>query len=95
MAFNRTERRAYPRRAYFHLIKYVLNLDTLDRIFRGFTINISSSGLRLYTFNNLLTEGQEVTIISSLAGFQSSPKGTVRWINKLYDNTYEIGLEFA
>lgn len=95
MALNRIEKRAHPRKAYFHLIKYILNPDTLDKIFRGFTVNISASGLRLYVFNNLLTEGQEVIVISSLTGLQSSSKGTVRWINRLYDNTYEIGLEFA
>jgi hypothetical protein len=94
MAFNFTERRANPRQTHFHLIKYILNSDTPDKIFKGVTINISPSGLRLYIYN-LLSKGQEIIIISSLSGLQNSQKGTVRWVNKLYDNTYEAGLEFA
>lgn len=94
MAFNFTERRANPRQTHFHLVKYILNPDIPDRIFKGVTINISSSGLRLYLYN-LLSKGQEIIIISSLSGSQNSQKGTVRWINKVHDNTYEAGLEFA
>jgi hypothetical protein len=94
MAFNFTERRANTRTAYFHLIKYVLDPDFPNKIFRGCTINISSSGLRLYIYD-LLNKGQEIFIISSLSSSPPGPKGTVRWVKKLHDNTYEIGLEFT
>ena len=94
MAFNFTERRTNTRAPYFHLIKYILDPDFPNRIFKGYTINISPSGMRLYSYN-LLNAGQEIFIISSLATSQSGPKGTVRWVNKLFENTYEVGLEFT
>ena len=93
MAFNFTERRANTRNTYFHLIKYVLDPELPDKIFKGYTINISPSGMRLYIYD-LLSKGQEIFIISSLSASQSGPRGTVRWVNKLHANTYEVGLEF-
>ena len=94
MAFNYPEKRVNTRSAYFHLIKYIEDPDNPDKIFKGFTLNISSSGLRLYIYN-LLKKGQEIMIISSLTGAEGGRRGTVRWINKVHGNTYEVGLEFA
>lgn len=93
MAFQSTERRADPRAPYFHLIKYILDPDFPNKICKGYTINISSSGMRLYSYD-LLGKGQEIFILSSLSSPETGPVGTVRWVNKLYDNTYEVGLEF-
>ena len=94
MALQFTERRAHNRKAYFHLIKYILDPDFPNKIFKGYTINISSSGIRLYIYD-LLNKGQEIFIISSLSASPSGPKGTVRWVKKLHDHTYEVGLEFT
>ena len=94
MAFNFTERRADIRVPYFHLIKYILDPDSPNKIYKGYTINISPYGMRFYSYD-LLNKGQEIFIISSLPASPSGPKGTVRWVNKLHDNTYEVGLEFT
>ncbi|MBS1235150.1 MAG: hypothetical protein H6R43_866, partial [Nitrospirae bacterium] len=72
MAFNLNERRAHARKAYFHLIKYILDPDFPNKIFKGYTINISSSGIRLYIYD-LLNKGQEIFIISSLSASPSGP----------------------
>jgi hypothetical protein len=89
MMTDSTERREHIRYDFPHRIEYALNPETSDEIFKAVTINISKTGLCLYIFN-ALGEGQKVVFKSTLP----VPFGTasVRWIKKIEDNFYKIGL---
>jgi hypothetical protein len=89
MAFDqrREERYGFP-----YTIEYVLNPSATDEIFEGVAINISKSGLCLYT-HNILREGQEITIKSIMP--ITSQNATVKWIEKIDHIYYKVGLVFV
>jgi hypothetical protein len=76
----------------YAVVEYVLNSDNIHETFIGFTLNVSNSGLCLYT-PKLLSEGQKIIIKSNLP--TPSKTALVRWIKK-YDNVfYKVGLVFV
>jgi hypothetical protein len=83
------ERREHPRYDFPHRIEYALNHETPGESFNAVTINISKRGLCLYVFNSL-GEGQKMVINGTLpVPFRTA---SVRWIKKIEDNFYKIGL---
>jgi len=76
----------------YAVVEYVLNSNTTHETFIGFTLNVSISGLCLYT-PKLLGEGQEITIKSTIPS--TSKTAIVRWIEKYDDVFYKIGLVFV
>lgn len=76
----------------FTVVEYVLHPDITYEIFIGFTLNISGSGMCLYT-PKLLKEGQVIIIKSSIPPL--SQKATVCWIEKYDSVYYKVGLEFV
>jgi len=88
MAFEprKEERQEYP-----YEIEYVTDPLTTYEIFKAVAVNISNSGLCLYT-STPLTEGQEITIKSTIPA--PSQIAVVRWIEKLNNFYYKVGLQF-
>ena len=88
MAFEprKEERQDYP-----YEIEYVTDPLTTYEIFTAVAVNISNSGLCLYT-STPLNEGQEITIKSTIPA--PSQIAVVRWIEKLNDFYYKVGLQF-
>ena len=83
------ERREHARYDFPHRIEYILNSETSDEILKAVAINISKTGLCLYIFNPL-GEGQKMVFKSTLpVPFRTA---SVRWIKKIEDNFYKIGL---
>ena len=89
MAFEprKEERQDYP-----YEIEYVTDPLTTYEIFKAVAVNISNSGLCLYT-STPLSEGQEITIKSTIPA--PSQTAVVRWIEKLNDFYYKVGLQFV
>jgi hypothetical protein len=75
----------------YAVLEYVLNYNDTHETFIGFTLNVSISGLCLYT-PKLLTEGQKIIIKSAIP--TSSKTAMVRWIEKYDDVFYKVGLVF-
>ena len=75
----------------YAVVEYVLNPYSTNGTFIGFTLNLSDSGLCLYT-TKLLNAMQEIVIKGN--GLVSSQIATVRWIEKYDDVFYKIGLSF-
>jgi hypothetical protein len=86
------DQRSEERYNFPYTIEYVLNPSTTDEILEGVAINISKSGLCLYT-HNLLREGQEITIKSIMP--TSSQNAIVKWIEKIDHIYYKVGLVFV
>lgn len=79
-------------RPHFHqMIEFVLNPKTSDKVFKGVTINLSESGMCLVVFKPL-KQGQRVII---KRGLRVSKPGMVRWIKKLDEDIYKVGLTFV
>lgn len=76
----------------FPVLEYSLNPSIDCGTFIGFTINISDSGLCIKT-PKLLDLGQKIIIKSLL--FTVSRTAVVRWVERLEDGFYKVGLEFA
>ncbi|HYA12690.1 MAG TPA: PilZ domain-containing protein [Thermodesulfovibrionales bacterium] len=75
----------------YAVVEYVLNSDNIHETFIGFTLNVSNSGLCLYTPKSL-SEGQKIIIKSNLP--TTSKTALVRWIEKYDDVFYKVGLVF-
>ena len=85
------DQRKEERFEYPHEIEYVVDPLTTYEVFKAVAINISNSGLCLYT-STPLNEGQQITIKSTLP--VHSQTAIVRWIQKLNDFYYKVGLTF-
>ncbi len=87
------DQRKYQRNDFsYTVVEYVLHPDTTYEIYIGLTLNLSGSGLCLYT-PKLLKEGQVIIIKSTIP--QLSQKATVCWIEKYDSFYYKVGLEFV
>lgn len=90
MPFQFTEKRKFPRHDFFGSIRYAVEGND-GTVYKGVTIDISRSGLRLYV-NESLTEGQRINFITKLP--VKSRTAILCWIRKLYD-VYEAGVKFV
>jgi hypothetical protein len=89
MISDSSERREHARYDFLRRIEYVLNPAISNENLKAVTINISRTGLCLYIFT-ALREGQEMIIGSPLpVPFKTA---SVRWIKKMEDNFYKVGL---
>jgi hypothetical protein len=90
MPLNGIERRSEPRHPYFSSIEFSILPENAEGTLIGTAINISNSGLSIYSYVPL-NEGQEITIRSA---FPSNYRTyTVRWVNKLLDDFFMVGLK--
>jgi len=86
------EQRKEKRQDYPQEIEYVIDPLTTYEIFKAVAVNISSSGLCLYSSTNL-SEGQTITIKTAIPA--PCQTAVVRWIVKLNNFYYKIGLQFT
>lgn len=91
MSFDGVERRRHPRHAHTDNIEYCLNPTDLTTIFQGICINISESGMCLYTFKPIYA-GQKILIKNVLpVPYQ---KAEVIWVKEKSEDLYRAGLMF-
>ncbi len=83
------ERRAEIRYSYISSVQFSSPSENGEELFVGTTINISESGLCLYSYVPL-SEGRKITIKSPFrARYRTF---TVRWVSKLLDDFFMVGL---
>jgi len=75
----------------YAVLEYVLNSGNNHEAYIGFTLNVSESGLCIYT-PKLLNEGQKITIRGAYP--IPSKIAVVKWIEKYDDVFYKVGLVF-
>ena len=89
--FDGIERRKEPRHLHYSSVKFKSPRDgNDDELLDGTVINISSSGLCIYSFVPL-SEGQKITIMDDLP--TKHRNFTVRWSNKWLEDFFVAGLE--
>ena len=86
------ERRAHIRYDFRNEITYLLDSYPPDDDLKAITIDISNSGIGLYSFRRLRA-GQEVTITHGLE--HTYRKCTVAWCKELGDDVFRAGLFFT
>ena len=91
MEFPR-ERRRDRRTIFPSTIEYGMKAAATGETFKGVAVNISESGLCLYT-SSFLKEGQEIAIMSALP--VSSRVASVRWTRSVNDDVCKVGLMFV
>jgi c-di-GMP-binding flagellar brake protein YcgR len=92
MAFVPVERRRYRRSVFPSTIEYEIKTQATGGTLKGVAVNISESGLCLYT-SNVLREGLEIAIISVLP--VPSRNAAVRWTKSLNEDLCKAGLMFV
>jgi hypothetical protein len=85
------EKRGEPRRLVYYTTRFGLNPEDTSHL-RGVIINISNSGLCIFSPNSL-TRGQEIVIKAPLPLMDE--RFVVRWSNKLLDDFFMVGLMSA
>lgn len=85
------EGRRHLRYGFVYSVDYVLNEENKETVSSGVTIDISNSGLCLYT-KNCLKKGQEILIKSVLPVY--SENAVVRWVQSVDESSYKVGVEF-
>ncbi|MDA8083195.1 MAG: PilZ domain-containing protein [Nitrospiraceae bacterium] len=87
------EKRLRDRYPFLVTIGYQCEGDCSRSIFSGMSVNMSRAGMCLYLFESpCLREGANI----SLAGetLMTSRRGTIRWMHKVEDGFYKVGLQF-
>ncbi len=88
MVYSGVERRSEPRRLLYKSVKFVLASDE-NNLLNGTVINISDSGLGLYSFAPLKA-GDLITIKTSLPTKHLTY--SVRWVTELLGDFFMLGL---
>ncbi len=86
------EKRSNERFDFLSTIDYVLSPSDSGEIYKGVTINISTSGLAAYVFTPH-PEGQKIVVKSNLPA--EARTATVRWIKKEDESFFMTGLKFV
>ncbi len=86
------ERRRHPRYAYSDNLEFSSNPVSLDKTYNGLSVDISSSGMCLYTFFKPLDKGEDIAFKDALP--VSYRKGTVRWVEQYAEDFYGVGVMF-
>jgi hypothetical protein len=86
-----TERRRHLRKLYSNVIKFCVNSPSRNSSFAGVMIDISDSGMCLYTSHEL-HKGEEILIQEKLP--VKYRKATVVWVKNYYREFYRVGLTF-
>lgn len=90
---NLTEnRRKDPRKEFSYIVlEFVLHPDTQYEIYVGYTLNLSDTGMCIYT-SATLAVGQELILKSDQPRLYK--KAVVRWVERCDSFFYKVGLEF-
>jgi hypothetical protein len=87
------EQRKQQRKDFsYGILEYALNHNNNCETHIGFTLNLSDSGICLYTAK-YLHEGQEIVIKSKFPA--GSKKATICWVEKYDSFFYKMGLKFS
>ncbi len=86
------KQREYARRAFSDTIEYRVTDRFHDKIFLGAAVNISESGMCIYTFDRL-AEGETIEINKRLP--VACKKATVKWVKAYSGDFYKVGLRFV
>jgi hypothetical protein len=87
------DRRRDKRDLFFQEIEYCLGTSSPDDIFEGSIVDISESGMRMFTARPL-EEGEDIEIMTALLLPLPYRKATTRWVVKYSQDLYKIGLAF-
>ncbi|TAN40147.1 MAG: PilZ domain-containing protein [Nitrospirae bacterium] len=88
------EMRKDVRCPFLTTVGYVCDGEGDRNVFSGVSVNMSQSGICLYLFESpCLREGQNISFASDI--LVKSRKGTIRWINKVENGFYKVGLQFV
>lgn len=88
---DRNKQQQCPRTVSLNVIQFCVVNDSPGEIRLGTTINISETGMCLYTFNNL-NEGDNIIIQNDVSLlFQ---KANVRWVKNYGKDLCKAGLKF-
>ena len=89
-----TENRRKDQRKEFSYIvlEFVMHPDTTYEIYVGYTLNISDTGMCIYT-SAVLKTGQELILKSDEPRLYK--KAAVRWVDRYDSYFYKVGLEFV
>lgn len=90
MSAESIDRRSEPRHTYFSSIEFALQTEHGEELLIGTSINISNSGLCIYSYVPL-SVGQEITIKNAFPSRNRTY--TVRWMNRLLDDFFMVGLK--
>jgi c-di-GMP-binding flagellar brake protein YcgR len=96
-----SERRKYERRPYVKLLRYYLTAAHIDKLkvkkmqYKGISFDICERGIGMVTSDSL-NEGDILYFRDNIKvdNFVAN-SGVVKWILKLKDTTYRLGLEFS
>jgi len=89
--FTGVERRRHPRYDFSDAVELRVNPSGLSETHSGLILNVSESGLCIYTCDPL-SVGQDLTIKTSLRA--PVLKATIRWVRKYRDDLFKIGVMF-
>ncbi|GBE31133.1 PilZ domain protein [bacterium BMS3Bbin05] len=92
MTGSPADKRKDERYDYPAAITYSLHSDSSEEIFRGVTINLSKSGVCMYLFR-LPEEQQKIKIKSNLP--VAAGIAEIRWIKKIEEDFYQVGMAFV
>ena len=91
MSFDSVNTRRHPRHLYSNNIEFRLDYSSVGTRLHGVSVNISDSGIGLYTFTPIYA-GQTVSVETTLpVPYQ---KATVMWVQKRAEDLYKVGLRF-
>jgi len=94
MELKYAEKRRDIRYPFLKTIDYVCNIPADAATYKAVTINLSQSGMCLYMFlSPCINEGHEISIQDTLP--VSRQKGTIRWVDKIEDDLFKVGLMFV
>jgi c-di-GMP-binding flagellar brake protein YcgR len=83
--------RRHPRKPYSDVIRFCRNPRSPNRTMKGLSINISASGMCLYS-SDRLREGEEIVIQQELP--VAYRKAKVVWVKDYLAGLHKVGLEF-
>ncbi|MEW6109690.1 MAG: PilZ domain-containing protein [Nitrospirota bacterium] len=89
MSYNDNEKRKNPRHNCLFRISYIVNDKNTEEIFHGHILNISESGICMFT-TNILNKDEKITIKNNLPISYNS--GNVRWVKKFGSNIFKSGV---
>jgi hypothetical protein len=92
VSFTGAERRKRPRYSYSTKLDFCPNPPAQDITYSGFSVDISSAGMCLYTFSTPPNEGDEIIFKDALP--ISHQKAIVRWVERYTEDFYGIGVMF-
>jgi hypothetical protein len=85
-------RRGQRKEFSYIVLEFVLHPDTAYEIFVGYSLNLSDSGMCIYT-STVLKTGQEIILKSDQPRLYK--KAAVRWVERYDSFFYKVGLEFV